>query len=122
MGLWTSAKSPLSSRANWGWSGRVNVAGGVEGLRHSINAASEKSEVRFAEERLRFKKAVDAVTRKRKHPERSVEVFASDEHRLAEALRASLGAIGERPIAPGIIVSTLRHRFVCRERQTSVCA
>ena len=54
------------------------------------------------------KKLSDAVTEETaKHPERSVEVFASDEHRLGlkPVTRRVRAPIGERPIAPG------HHRF-----------
>jgi hypothetical protein len=58
-----------------------------------------------------------------KHPERSVEVSASDEHRLGlkPATRQVWAPIGERPLAQVIIVSTgsmpppsWRPRAACR--------
>jgi hypothetical protein len=98
------------ARTGAGAGRRPTWLGGVEGLRHvDPNAASEKSEVRFARRGgCVQKKLSDAVTEEAaKHPERSVEVFASDEHRLGlkPVTRRVWAPIGERPIAPG------HHRF-----------
>lgn len=98
------------ARTGAGAGRRPTWLGGVEGLRHvDPNAASEKSEVCFARRGGGVqKKLSDAVTEEAaKHPERSVEVFASDEHRLGlkPVTRRVWAPIGERPIAPG------HHRF-----------
>ena len=54
--------------------------------------------------RFRIERAAEEA---QKHPERPVEIFASDEHRLGlkPVTRRVRAPIGERPIAPG------HHRF-----------
>jgi len=84
--------------------------GGVEGLPHVDPAsAPQKSEVRLARGGGGVqKKLEDAVAEEAaNHPERPVEVFASDEHRLGlkPVTRRVWAPIGERPIAYG------HHRF-----------
>ena len=84
--------------------------GGVEGLRNVDPAsAPQKSEVRLARSGGGVQKNLeDAVAEEAaKHPDRPVEVFASDEHRLGlkPVTRRVWAPVGERPIAHG------HHRF-----------
>ncbi len=84
--------------------------GGVEGARLvDPGAAPEKSEIGDARGSGGVqKKLADAVVEEaEKHPGRSVEVFATDEHRLGlkPVTRRVWAPIGERPIALG------HHRF-----------
>ena len=84
--------------------------GGAESLRHvDPGSAPQKSEVRLARRGGGVQKNLeDAVAEEAaKHPERSVEVFASDEHRLGlkPVTRRVWAPVGERPTAHG------HHRF-----------
>ena len=84
--------------------------GSAESLRHvDPGSTPQKSEVGFARGGGGVQKNLeDAVAEEAaKHPERSVEVFASDEHRLGlkPVTRRVWAPVGERPIAHG------HHRF-----------
>ena len=111
-GLWTSAKVAAFIARELGLE-RVAVQRGWEALKAcgmSIQTPRPKNPKSASpEEAAAFKKSCrNAVTEETaKHPERSVEVFASDEHRLGlkPVTRRVWAPIGERPIAPG------HHRF-----------
>ncbi|WP_370464768.1 IS630 family transposase [Methylosinus sp. RM1] len=84
--------------------------GSAESLRHvDPGSTPQKSEGGFARGGGGVQKNLeDAVAEEAaKHPERSVEVFASDEHRLGlkPVTRRVWAPVGERPIAHG------HHRF-----------
>ena len=101
-----------SSRANWAWT-EVAVQRGWEALKAcgmSIQTPRPKNpKSATPEEAAAFKKSLEDVVAEEaeKHPERPVEVFASDEHRLGlkPVTRRVWAPVGERPIAPG------HHRF-----------
>jgi len=107
-GLWTSAKVAACIARELGLE-KVAVQRGWEALKAcemSIQTPRPKNPKSAPpEEAAAFKKNLQDVVAEeaQKHPERPVEVFASDEHRLGlkPVTRRVWAPIGERPIAPG---------------------
>ena len=110
-GVWTSPKIAVWMAQELGLE-KVCPQRGWEALKAlgwSIQAPRPKNpKSATPEEEAAFKKLADAVIEEtEKHPDRPVEVFASDEHRLGlkPVTRRVWAQIGKRPIALG------HHRF-----------